>query len=229
MLESKPRLGVVGTLVEGFPSAAVAEGLSLYIAWQNAIVTPDDHAREIYVESPLCHPSVMFRRDVYDAVGGYRDVAWPEDYDLFLRMHAAGYALAKATMLGLRWRHREGRATFADPRYGLDRFRAAKAGPLAREVQRFGRPIVVWGAGPTGKRLAREIESHGSRIARFVDIDPRKIGRVARGAPIVAPDALNRGAETIIVAVGARGARDLIRAHLGREGFVEGDDYVCAS
>jgi hypothetical protein len=229
LLESDPRLAIVGTRVEGVPHAAIGEGLRRYIDWQNGIVTPEEHAREIYVESPLCHPSVMFRRDAYESVGGYRDVAWPEDYDLFLRMHAAGFALAKVPMLGLRWRHREGRATFADARYGLDRFRAAKAGPLARALTRFGRPLVVWGAGPTGKRLARAIESHGGRIARFVDIDPRKIGRVARGAPIVAPDALRRGAETIIVAVGARGARDLIRAHLRREGFVEGDDYVCAS
>jgi GT2 family glycosyltransferase len=228
-MERDAKLGAVGTLVEGFPSQAVGEGLRRYIEWQNAIVTPEEHAREIYVESPLCHPSVMLRRAAIVQLGGYRDIGWPEDYDLWLRLHAAGWHLAKVPALHLRWRHREGRATFADPRYAIERFMEAKAGPLAAHVARLGRPMIVWGAGPTGKRLARALERHGRRAERFVDIDPRKIGRVARGAPIVSPERLVRGAQTVVVAVGARGARDLIRAHLGGVGFVEGDDYVCAS
>lgn len=229
LLATDANLAAVGTQVEGFPRAAVGEGLGRYIAWQNAIVSAEDHAREIFVESPLCHPSVMFRREAYDAIGGYRDVPWPEDYDFFLRFHARGYALAKVPAVYLGWRHHEGRATFADARYGIERFHAAKAAPLAAELARRGRPLTMWGAGPTGKRLARALESHGSRFTQFVDIDPRKIGRIARGAPIVAPGALQRGAHTIVVAVGARGARDLIREHLVMQGFVEGDDYVCAS
>ncbi len=224
-----PRLGAIGTQVEGFPEAAVGEGLRRYIAWQNALVTAQDHAREIYVEAPLCHPSVMLRREALARVGGYRDVAWAEDYDLWLRLHGAGYELAKIPAVLLRWRHREGRATFADPRYDLARFVDAKAGPLATHIARLGRPVTVWGAGPTGKRLARALERHGVRAERFVDIDPRKIGRIARGVPIVAPEGLSRGAHTVIVAVGARGARDLIREYLVREGFVDGEDFVCAS
>jgi glycosyltransferase involved in cell wall biosynthesis len=224
-----PRLGALGTLVEGFPDQAVGEGLRRYIEWQNAIISPADHAREIYVESPLCHPSVMLRRTAIDHVGGYRDTIWAEDYDLWLRLHAAGFHLAKIPSQLLRWRHREGRATFADPRYDIVRFMDAKAGPLAAHVARLGRPMAVWGAGPTGKRLARALERHGRRAERFVDIDPRKIGRIARGAPIVSPDRLERGAHTVVVAVGARGAREIIRAHLRGVGFVEGDDYLCAS
>jgi hypothetical protein len=93
----------------------------------------------------------------------------------------------------------------------------------------MGRPVCVWGAGPTGKRLARALEAHGLYAGCFVDIDPRKIGSVARGAPIVAPSALVRGAHTVIVAVGAEGARAIIRGHLEREGFVEGTDFICAA
>jgi hypothetical protein len=45
----------------------------------------------------------------------------------------------------------------------------------------------------------------------------------------VAPEALPRGAHTIVVAVGARGARQIVRAWLDGAGFVEGEDFVCAS
>jgi hypothetical protein len=67
------------------------------------------------------------------------------------------------------------------------------------------------------------------RAARFVDIDPRKIGRTARGAPIVAADALDRTRDFCVVAVGARGARGLVRAHLAAHGWREGTDFIAAS
>jgi glycosyltransferase involved in cell wall biosynthesis len=229
LMASDPGLGAVGTQVEAFPDAAVGEGLRRYVAWQNGLITPADHAREIFVEAPLCHPSVMLRRDALARVGGFRDVPWPEDYDLWLRLDAAGYGLAKVPQVLLRWRHREGRATFSDPRYGLERFREAKAEHLCARLGRMGRELAVWGAGPTGRRLARALEPFGVRAACFVDIDPRKLGRTARAAPIVAPDALSRERHAVVVAVGARGARALIRAALAERGFREGADYLCAA
>jgi glycosyltransferase involved in cell wall biosynthesis len=229
LLRAQPRVAVVGTQVEPFPSEAVGEGLRRYVAWQNALVTPEDHARQLFVESPLCHPSVMIRREVLAQVGGWRDVGWPEDYDLWLRIDAAGGQLAKVPQVLLQWRHRVGRATFADDRYHLEQFRRAKAPHLARRVLADGRPLAVWGAGRTGKRLARLLEIYGVRADHFIDIDPKKIGSVARGAPIVGPARLPIGTHLVVVAAGAIGARDLIRASLDHAGFREGYDYLCAA
>jgi glycosyltransferase involved in cell wall biosynthesis len=229
LLEAQPSLGAVGTRVEAFADGPLGEGMQRYVEWQNGLVTAEDHARQLFVESPLCHPSVMLRREALDAVGGYRDGPWPEDYDLWLRLDAHGFGLAKVPEVLLRWRHRPGRATFRDPRYALHAFFEAKGRFLAPRLSRLGRPIAVWGAGPTGKRTARALEASGVFAELFVDIDPRKIGRVARGVPIASPSALERGRHTVVVAVGARGARDLVRAELAAGGFVEGEDYVCAA
>ncbi len=229
LLEQDRRLGAVGTLVEGFAEGELGEGMQRYISWLNSLTSPEDHERDIFVESPLCHPSVMLRRSALEAVGGYRDVPWAEDYDLWLRLVEHGYALAKVESVLLRWRHRAGRATFQDPRYALERFDDAKAHYLAPRLRRMGRPLVVWGAGKTGKHLARALEREGVRASMFIDIDPRKIGGIARGAPIRSADALIRGEHTVVIAVGARGARALIRDELDRAGFVEGEDYIAAS
>jgi hypothetical protein len=200
------------------------------VSWQNALITPDDHRRQIFVESPLCHPSVMLRAEALARVGGFRDGPFPEDYDLWLRLDAAGFGLAKLPRVLLRWRHRPGRATLRDPRYARERFVELKAPHLARRLASKTRPIDVWGAGPTGKRLARALERCGVRAERFVDIDPRKIGGRARGAPVVAPDRLHEpGRHWVVVALGARGARDLARAALDLAGHREGEDYLCAS
>ncbi len=235
LLRRDASIAVVATRVEPFPDEAIGDGLRRYVAWQNGLITPEDHARAIFVESPVCHPSVTMRRDAFERVGGYRDVDGPEDYDLWLRLDAAGAGIAKLPETLLRWRHRQGRATFADARYDLARFPEAKAPFLARRLAALGKPIAIWGAGKTGKRLARALEPHGLRARRFYDIDPRKIGRPARGAPTLSPHAPDgaraiaaRG-ETIVVAVGAVGARDLVRAHLDALGLVEGREYLCGS
>lgn len=229
LLRARPDVSLVATRVTAEPDEAVGEGMRRYVAWQNDLLSPEDHRREIFVESPVCHPSVMLRRSVFDAVGAYREVPWPEDYDLWLRMDAAGLRMAKLDAVLLAWRHRAGRLTHTHPRYARERITEAKGAFLARRVRAMGGELAVWGAGPTGRRLARAMEPEGVRAARFVDIDPAKVGRVARGARIVSPDALVRGRDTVVVAVGSFGARGIIRDALRAMGFAEGQDFVVAA
>lgn len=228
-LHAHPDVHLVGARVRLEPEGAAGEGMRRYVEWQNGLLTPEDHRREIFVESPLCHPSVMMRREALERLGGYRELPWPEDYDLWLRMDAAGMKLAKLDQELLSWCHRPGRLTFTHPRYGRDRIREAKGTFLAARLRSLGRPVAVWGAGPTGRRIARAMERAGVRAALFVDIDPRKVGGRARGAEIAPPEALRRGAYTVVAAVGAQGARGLIRAALCDKGLVEGDDFVVAA
>lgn len=228
-LRAHPDVHLVATRVVAEPDEAIGEGMRRYVSWQNSLLSPEDHRREIFVESPLCHPSVMLRREVFDALGGYRDVPWPEDYDLWLRMDAAGMRLAKLPEVLLAWRHRPGRLTFTHPRYARAQLTAARGAFLAARVRAMGGVPVIWGAGPTGRRLARAMEPAGVFPTRFVDIDPDKVGRVARGVPIARPETLVRGRDTVVVAVGAEGAREIIRASLAAMRFAEGIDFVVAA
>ena len=232
LLDRDPTLGVVGTWVSAFPEEATGEGTRRYLDWMNGLVSPADHARDLFVESPLCHPSVMMRRAALERSGGYREEPSPEAERRRRESGAAGltdaeagYGMAKVPFHGLRWRQHPRRATVTDPRYALARFADLKARYLA---PRLARPVAVWGAGKTGKRLSRALEREGVRTEIFIDIDPRKIGGVARGAPVVAPEDLPRGRYTVLVALGARGAREIVRARLASWGLVEGEDFVVA-
>lgn len=45
--------------------------------------------------SPFVHPAVMFRREVLEELRGYCEASWAvraEDYELFMRLYATGYA-----------------------------------------------------------------------------------------------------------------------------------------
>ncbi len=219
-----PEVAVLGCQVR---AVGGGEGLQRYVAWQNTLLTPAQHAQARFIESPLCHPSIMARHDVLRAVGGYRAFDGPEDYELFLRCVAQGHALAKLPELLLEWHHRLGRATFADGRYTRARFRAAKAPYLAAILR--GDQVAIWGAGQAGRQLARELASHGVEPALFIDIDPSKLGRTLHGAPVTRAAALDPREHVVVVAVAARGAREVIRPQLLERGFVEGDNAWFAS
>jgi len=229
LLESDESLGAVGVGVSLFPTAG--DGMIRYVTWQNALVTPDDHARAIFVESPLCHPSTLIRRSALARVGGFRESPWAEDYDLWLRLDAAGFRLAKVHEVLFRWRMRTDSLTWTDARYAPERYVEARAHYLAARLA--GRPYAMWGAGPTGRRLARALEAHGTAAAYFIDIDPRKIGRIARGVPIVSADdgiARARAEDVlVVVAVGRAGARDEVKRALDAAGLREREGYVCAA
>lgn len=225
-----PSVGIVGTQVEILSTATPGDGLVRYVAWQSTILTADDHAREVFVESPLCHPTFAMRTDVLRALGGYRDGPFPEDYDLVLRAHRAGLGLLKLPFVGLSWRHRDGRLTFRDPRYSVDAFRELKITHLEPILAAEPRPLHVWGAGRDGRRFARALLARGVAIDRFIDIDPKKIGRTAYGRPIVSFEDLPAPDRAfVVVSVGTAGARGLIRAELLARGYREIVDFRCVA
>jgi len=226
LLDENPDLVACGSGVRYVPREAVRDGARRYEEWINSVVSPDEMERDLFVECPIPHPSLMMRREAFDQIGGYRDVGWPEDYDLILRLWEAGHRFGKVPDVLLEWRERPDRLSRTDDRYGEDAFRRCKARFLGRRIA--GRPVVVWGAGPVGKYFARALQGEGQTITAFVDLDRRKIGQTIHGAPVVHPSAICDYREAYVVAaVGSPDARAEIRASLLAESFREPQD-CCA-
>ncbi len=225
-LDANPDTAACGTGVRYFPRRLVRDGARRYERWINSTVQPSEIERELFVECPIPHPTLMLRRSAFDRVGGYRDPGWPEDYDLVLRLWEAQYGLGKVPDVLLAWRERPDRLSRTDTRYSADAFRQCKVHYLGRRIG--GRPIVVWGAGPVGKAFARALRQEGHEIVAFIDLDPRKIGQEIYGAPVIHPTAVGEHRDAYIVAaVGAAEAREEIRAALYDAGFREPKD-CCA-
>lgn len=234
-MEREPSLVACGTGVRYFPRREVRDGARRYEKWLNSAVTPDDIAREIFVECPLAHPTFFLRADAVAQVGGYRERGWAEDYDLLLRLWAAGGRLAQVTEPLLRWREGPDRLSRTDPRYGPDAFLACKVHHLGRTLLVGRAGVVVWGAGPVGKAAARALAAAGHALCGFVELDPRKIGQQIHGAPVLGvEEALSKygpgegsgGAPLHLAAVGQPGARDRIRGTLEGAGLRELEDFV---
>ncbi|MBK8230981.1 MAG: glycosyltransferase [Candidatus Eisenbacteria bacterium] len=260
-LTRHPEIGLVATGVERFTtdaegeallrgeliSPATTDGWRRYADWLDTTLTPAEIARDLWIESPLPHPSVMMRTSALREVGGYRACPWPEDYDLWLRMKRAGVKMAKLPERLHFWRDGVTRASRTQPRYATEAFLRCRVHHLL--VALDGRTVVVWGAGRDGRRFARALLGGGGTIVAFLDIDPRKIGRRAYDRPILAAEEflasqtvppgvppgegelhpvedLARDRPIVVAAVGTAGARELIRSRLRDSGWVEGKDFI---
>lgn len=227
---SDPGLGLVGCHVRCEPRDRLTDGARRYEAWLNGLSSPAEIARDVWVECPLAHPTFFMRADLVDRVGGYRDMGWPEDYDLVLRLHRDGASFANVDAPLLRWWDSADRLSRTGPTYSPEAFRRCKVHHLQRSLLRGRAGAVLWGAGPTGKAFSRTLRAAGTSVLAFVDVDPRKVGQKIQGAPVVAADraAAVRGALHLST-VGSPQGRDAVRCVAERAGLREGVDFVAAA
>ena len=88
-LKDNPGLSITSCLAKPFPHNSYNKGFHRSVDWLNSLTTSLEISRDIFVESPLPHPSVMLRKEELQSLGGYQDRGWAEDYDLWLRYFIA--------------------------------------------------------------------------------------------------------------------------------------------
>ncbi len=229
-LDAHPDVGLLASRFRHFPRSGLRVGMLAYETWQNSLACHDAVLRDLYVESPFVHPTVMLRRDALRAVGGYRDRGWAEDYDLWLRLISAGVRCARLPQTLLFWRDRPDRATRTLPAYSAAAFRACKLHHLIAGFLRGVAAVTLVGAGREGRAWQRALGEAGVAVTRWVDVDPRKVGRILHDAPVVAADSFAaRDNERMLVTVGTRGAREQIRHWALGKGLCEGKAYLCVT
>ncbi len=225
LMRSDESIALCGCFVKAI-GAELGEGGARYYAWINSLTDPEDIDREMMVECPIAHPTFLMRRAAFEDAGGYQDHGWAEDYDLVLRLWAGGARFANVPEPLLQWRNAATRLSLTDTRYSLENFRCLKRHIIETHILPHigNRRFVQWGAGEVGKRWLREWGS--VRPDAVVDIHPRKISTKIHGYPVIAMDDLPPPGEVyILIAVGAPGAREEIRAWLGPQGYRELVDF----
>lgn len=235
-LSANPSATVVGAHLEwaSLSPETDGRGMERHVAWLNGLNSHEDLAAMRYVDAPLAHPAVAYRRAMVERLGVYRDGDFAEDHDLWLRLFAAGCRFGVVAEQLVTWRDRPDRLTRSDIRYRDDRrkrlvHRHLVAGPLSST-----RPVIVWGAGIYGRRHVRGLREAATESGKvisfraFVDIDPNKIGRRLQGdIPVIALEMLGPpDGALLLVAVASRGARELIEADLQQRGWRREEHYL---
>jgi glycosyltransferase involved in cell wall biosynthesis len=214
LLEADPGLAVAGSRMTGFPRRSLSTGMVRYEEWQNGLLGFEEMYRERYVESPLAHASSAIRRGPLEAAGGWRDLPWPEDLDLWLRLFRDGARFAKLPRVLYFWGESRDRTTRTDPRLALEAHRACKIHHLREEF--LGDPpgsITLWSMGRLGEAWRADLEAAGYRVD-LRGVDPRRGLPEPPGSPH-------------LVAYTAPGVRQAAREGLSGLGRVEDRDYLC--
>ncbi len=225
-LQNNPDIEIAGACVEIISNQPLRGGNIHYQQWLNSQRTPEQIHCQMFVESPVPNPTAMLRRETLFRLDGYEDVQWPEDYDLFLRADRLGIRVGKPEATLLKWREHPLRLTRTDDRYSRAHFQQAKAYYLA-DGRIPNAPVIIWGAGPTGKKFHDLLEAQGCEVAGFINVHPRRVGGRKRGKPVWSADTREQWLDGfILAAVGSRGARVKISTFLLSLGLCEDRDYL---
>ncbi len=231
-LAEHPEIGVVSSLVEYGGDRKTQEGYALHVDWINTLISPDQIALNRFVESPVCNPSVMFRKELVDKFGEARSGNFPEDYEMWLRWMDAGVLFAKIPEVLFTWNDLPSRLTRNDERYSTEAFERAKTDYLVKFIRQnnsTNRNLFLCGAGRITRKKSSFLISSGMSIGGYVDIDQNKIGKVYEDIPVIGLDELPAKELCYVVSyVGNRGAREEIRKALRSREFIEGNDFVMA-
>ena len=157
MLADHPEIAVLGSLVKGFPEGQLGDEFRAYIDWLNTLITDEEIKSGMFIQSPMAHPGVSYRREWVYRAGGYQDHGWAEDYDLWLKLYLAGAKFGKVPDILLEWRDHPSRLTHTDDRYSLESNTRLKAhylllGPLSRCNE-----VIILGSGDIAMRLGKQL------------------------------------------------------------------------
>ena len=229
-LTKNPNITLVSSCVSLFSDQPIKEGYRHYIDWQNNVITHQQILDQRFIESPLAHPSVMFRKFHIIKAGGYIKGDFPEDYELWLRLLSLGYRMEKMPQTLLDWRDSTDRLSRTDPLYNRSAFSHARALYLSKLAILKERPVAFWGAGRKTRQRAKFLINMGVQPCCWIDIDPKKIGQSLNGIQVIDLQTLQiRYAEArpfVLIYVTNHGAREIIQEQLQSLGLLVGQDYL---
>lgn len=183
-----------------------SEGMRRYVAWQNALATPDAMARARFVEIPALHQTGLYERASLEALGGFAGATkgggWPLDIDFWMRWTERGFVAGKVPRVLYRWRQHARQSTRTRPSHALDALRRCKAHYFARGPGR-DRAIDLLSVGATLEGWCASLRAAGCDDVRAIEWRPSTVLPATRAAAIR------------LFAYGTQPARERVVARLG--------------
>jgi glycosyltransferase involved in cell wall biosynthesis len=182
-LAGSPQVSVVGCRLRLFPAAGA--GMRRWAAWHNQLLTHEQMAREVLIDSPLAHGTAMMRRSALERIGGWRERGWAEDLDLWVRLLGDEARFAKLPRTLYAWRQHPASATRRDPRYRREQFIALRVAALESGLLRHApRPTLI-GVGRSLAEWSEALAASGRQVMVRETGRPTRSAIAGLGAPVV--------------------------------------------
>ena len=228
-LDAHPVIGVLGTATQFTSTVDESRGMQAFVQWQNELLSPQQHYVKRFVDAPLAHPTVIFRRELLEMHGAYDTGPLPEDHELWLRWMHAGVRFAKMPKALLTWADHPQRLSRTHANYSTEAFFTTKAKWIAAWYHRKyagARRVIIAGTSTLCQERARLLAEHGVPIHAFTDVS----GKAVPGHVFVPHTGLPGPGEALVISfISQRGTGERIAAFLVSRGLVEGEDFILAA
>ena len=227
-LLKSPHIDAVSCQTDIHPDGIPGEGFKAYMEWQNALIEPLDHQHNRFIESPLAHPTILFRKGLIDELGFYQTGDVPEDYELWLRWMHADKRICKLPLPLYLWRDHYGRLSRMSQSYSRDRFNDLRFRYLALDLikRNIRRPVILCGGRRLRKNAAQMLEKEGVKIAGYADVKQTDPGNKL----FIHAEDIGKTREFYFISItGGRGKSGEMRRFFDSKGLQEYEDYIIAA
>lgn len=145
-------------LVKYFGNTPVSKGYLDYEKWLNETNLNAVQWIKIYRECVIASPNWMMHTNDLKAMGGFKTLTYPEDYDLTLQWYRSGFTIKvvpKGTHL---WREHPERTSRTSDLYDQAHFFDLKIKAFV-DFDWNGQPVIVWGKNQKSKLTRAKLDS----------------------------------------------------------------------
>ncbi|MCR9227138.1 MAG: glycosyltransferase [Flavobacteriaceae bacterium] len=211
--------------VKYFSNRGISNGYQRYEEWLNRLTSTGNNFDEIYKECVIPSPCWMTYRADFEQCEGFEPKRYPEDYDLTFRFYEHGFKIIPCDQVLHLWRDYDTRTSRTHEHYAQNYFLDIKLDYFLKLNYDKNRPLIVWGAGFKGKKIAKGLKNKGLEYSWLCD-NPKKIGKKIYGKELVHFAALqNVKNPQSIITVANENAQHEIRSYFLELGQLPMQDY----
>lgn len=177
--------------VKYFSDRGISNGYERYEKWLNQLTANGKNYEEIYKECVIPSPCWMCSKEDFDLCGAFEPNRYPEDYDLTFRFYEKRLKIIPCSEILHLWRDYDNRTSRTHEHYAQNYFLDIKLHYFLKLDYNKQRPLVIWGAGFKGKKIAKTLVELNIDFTWLCD-NPKKIGKKIHDKELVHFSALEK-------------------------------------
>lgn len=165
---------VITGLVEYFSDTRISDGYVSYQNWLNGINLSGRQWQNIYRECVIASPNWLTSRVVIKSVGGFKSLAYPEDYHLVFKWYESEMPIIVMPETTLLWREHPDRTSRTSSNYQQEAFFNLKIREFLR-IDWNHEPILLWGSNPKTQLTKVILRKHAAPFISLTLNDYTKV------------------------------------------------------
>jgi glycosyltransferase involved in cell wall biosynthesis len=220
------RPGSVATgLVEYFSEEGVGQGYQRFAKTMNEVLIEHNWRTKAFRECFLPSPNWLMYRSDLEAIGGLDARMMPEDYDLFMRVLGSDLKVKVVPEVTHLWRDSDARTSRTQDIYHPLSYIPLKVHYFLKDFRDTKRPLVLYGAGNRGKKMAQELIRRNAPF-HWVTSNERKWAAPIYGELLKPNGYISRLEKPqVLLSISSPDERPEVTKEMASYGLNEGSDY----